>query len=81
MSDMYRQTMQPGQGVAVVETEIDLYHEIALEMYRRVAAAAREERDAVFIVPVGPTFQYRRFVRLCRLMPIDLSRVAPVFHG
>ena len=37
--------------------------------------AASARRDCVFIVPVGPVFQYRRFVWLVKQRPIDLSRL------
>jgi glucosamine-6-phosphate deaminase len=63
----------PGPLVDVVETEVDLYYRMAVEMYRAIQANNAAGRGTVFIVPVGPTFQYRRFVYLCREMPIDLS--------
>mgnify|MGYP006279189621 FL=1 len=69
----YQQVITPGEGITVVETDIDLYYTIALEMYRRVVENNQRGEKSVFIVPVGPTFQYRRFVALCRTMPIDLS--------
>ncbi len=75
MHELYQQTILPGDSVALVESDVDLYWEIALEMYQRIAAANRRGQRSVFIVPVGPTFQYRRFVSLCRRMPLDLSRL------
>jgi glucosamine-6-phosphate deaminase len=69
-----RRVRGPGAPeVVLVETEADLYWEIALEMYGRVVADVARGALSVFIVPVGPTFQYRRFVSICRRMPIDLS--------
>ncbi len=59
--------------VEVVETEIDLYYRIAIEMYRAIRRNVGVGKRSVFIVPVGPTFQYRRFVSLCSELPINLS--------
>ncbi|MFP4331602.1 MAG: hypothetical protein ACLFP6_12875, partial [Spirochaetaceae bacterium] len=61
--------------VDVVESDVDLYYRMAVEMYQGVAQNNAAGARSVFIVPVGPTFQYRRFVYLCRQMPIDLSRL------
>lgn len=63
----------PGPTVDVVETDVDLYYRMAVEMYQAIQANNAAGKRTVFIVPVGPTFQYRRFVYLCREMPIDLS--------
>ena len=59
--------------IDVVESEVDLYYRMAVEMYQAIARNNAAGKRTVFIVPVGPTFQYRRFVYLCREMPIDLS--------
>ena len=59
--------------VEIVESEVDLYYHIAVSMLRRVRENNANGVRTVFIVPVGPTFQYRRFVRLCREIPTDLS--------
>lgn len=61
--------------VEQVETEIDLYWRIALEIYSAVREQNERNEPARFILPVGPTFQYRRFAELCRRMPLDLSRL------
>lgn len=42
-----------------------------MDYYSREAAGA----DTVLILPVGPVYQYRRFVWLCAQRPIDLSRL------
>lgn len=78
MPDLYHRAVRPGDpdihpAIEIVDTDVDLYWAIALEMYRRIAEANGASRTSVFIVPVGPTFQYRRFVTLCRRMAIDLS--------
>jgi glucosamine-6-phosphate deaminase len=62
-------------SVRVVENETDLYYHMAVEMYRDIEKNNRSGRSSVYITPVGPTFQYRRIVWLCRMMPIDLSRL------
>ena len=61
--------------VRVVEDETELYWMIALDMYAAVRENNARNRATSFILPVGPTFQYRRFAELCRRMPIDLSRL------
>ncbi|MCG8478767.1 MAG: hypothetical protein MI724_06705 [Spirochaetales bacterium] len=63
----------PEVYVEVVETEIDLYYRIAIEMYSAILRNTGARIPTVLIVPVGPTFQYRRFVSLCSELPIDLS--------
>jgi len=59
--------------VEVVETDEDLYWDIAHLLYFTVAENARAGRKSVMIVPVGPVFQFRRFVTLFRRAPIDLT--------
>lgn len=61
--------------VEVVETEVDLYYHIALTLYNSIERNNQQDSPSVFILPVGPVFQYRRFVQLCRMKPLDLSRV------
>lgn len=86
MSDaigFYNQRIVPNESVApiirVVETDIDLYYHIAFEMYMAIERNNRDNQPSVFIAPVGPTFQYRRFAWLCRQRPIDLSRLHVFF--
>ncbi len=59
----------------VVSTDVDLYWHIAHLMYQEIETKTAEGKETVFIVPVGPVFQYRRFVTLCRWRPLDLSKV------
>ena len=61
--------------IELVDSDVDLYYRIAFSMYLEVEANNAAGRDSVFIVPVGPVFQYRRFVWLLRERPIDLSRL------
>ncbi|WP_455382760.1 hypothetical protein [Salinispira pacifica] len=61
--------------LAVVETDEDLYWDIAHLLYFTIREDVAAGRDSVMILPVGPVFQYRRFVSLYRRAPIDLSRL------
>ncbi|MBN2050722.1 MAG: glucosamine-6-phosphate isomerase [Spirochaetales bacterium] len=59
----------------IVETDIDLYYHMALSMYLDIEKNNRENRETVFILPVGPVFQYRRFVFLLQQRPLRLAGV------
>ena len=61
--------------ITVLDTEDDIYHEIAREMFDTILACNKQGKPAVLIVPVGPVFQYRRFVRLAHRYRLDCSRV------
>jgi glucosamine-6-phosphate deaminase len=61
--------------VEIVETDIDLYYHIALTLYLEIERNNIAGGTSVFILPVGPVYQYRRLVWLCRLRPLDFSRV------
>lgn len=58
-----------GRGTSItvehVDTEIDLYHDMANLMFRAIVEGVENGRPPVFIVPVGPVGQYRRLARLC----------------
>lgn len=71
----YTRNIEPDDRVRIVESEIDLYWQMALDLYLRIERNNAADRDTVCIVPVGPTFQYRRFVWLMRERQIDLSRL------
>ena len=76
--DIYEREIVPGAApvpVEIVETDIDLYYHIALALYLEIEKNNAAGKNSVFILPVGPVYQYRRFVWLCRLRPLDLSRV------
>ncbi len=60
--------------VEVVETDEDLYWDIAHLVYFTIREQAAADRRSVMILPVGPVFQFRRFVSLFRRAPIDLTR-------
>lgn len=51
--------------IEVVDTDIDLYHHMARTMFDTLRANNAANRPTVFIVPVGPVGQYRRFAELC----------------
>ena len=57
----------------IADSDADLYWRMALDMYREIRADGLAGRATVFIVPVGPVYQYRRFVELLDAMPLDLS--------
>ena len=57
----------------IADNDTDLYWRLALDRYQEIHAANNAGRPAVFIVPVGPVFQYRRFVELVDAIPLDLS--------
>jgi glucosamine-6-phosphate deaminase len=59
----------------IVETDIDLYYRMAYSLYRLIDANNQAERETVVIMPVGPVFQYRRFIYFLKEQPIDLSRL------
>jgi glucosamine-6-phosphate deaminase len=76
--DIYKREIIPGGTplpVEIVETDTDLYYHIALSLYFQIERNNAAGRDSVFILPVGPVYQYRRFVWLCRQRPLDLSRL------
>lgn len=74
--DIYQRDISPGRSpipVEIVETDTDLYYHIALSLYFEIEKNNAAGRNSVFILPVGPVYQYRRFVWLCRQRPLDLS--------
>jgi glucosamine-6-phosphate deaminase len=76
--DIYATDIDPKRTplpVEILETDIDLYYHIALTLYLEIESNNAAGKTSVFILPVGPVYQYRRFVWLCSLRPLDLSRV------
>ncbi len=59
----------------IVETEVDLYYRMAYSLYLLVDNNNRAGRDTVVIMPVGPVFQYRRFIFFLKQRPLDLSKL------
>ncbi|MEA3401916.1 MAG: glucosamine-6-phosphate isomerase [Armatimonadota bacterium] len=59
----------------VLETDQDLYHDMARTMLNKVAENEELGRPTVFILPVGPVGQYRRMARICNLERISLRNL------
>ena len=51
--------------VEILDTEDDLYHDMAHEMADLIRANNAAGKTTTMIVPVGPVGQYRRLTRLC----------------
>ena len=64
-----------GKHINVVETDTDLYYHMAFSLYDEIEANNVRGRDTLCILPVGPVFQYRRFITLLKRRPLDLSRL------
>lgn len=64
---------ETGIPITVVESDIDLYYRMALSMYTHIENNNRNGHKTVMILPVGPVFQYRRFITLLAYRPLDLS--------
>jgi glucosamine-6-phosphate deaminase len=64
---------KPPLPCTVFESDVDLYHDIALTLYSEIEENNRKRKHTAVILPVGPVFQYRRFVLICRKRPLDLS--------
>lgn len=74
--DIYSREMSPRQSpvpLEILETDVDLYYHIALTLYNSIERNNQQGRPSVFVLPVGPVFQYRRFALLCHMKPLDLS--------
>jgi glucosamine-6-phosphate deaminase len=76
-SNEWNREIKPGRSdlpiaTGICENDTELYWLIALEMYRSIADAPAGD-PVRFIVPVGPVFQYRRFITLVDQLPLDLS--------
>jgi glucosamine-6-phosphate deaminase len=59
----------------IFETDIDLYYALAFSLYLEIEKNNQQGKNTVVILPVGPVFQYQRFIYLCRKRPLDLSRL------
>jgi glucosamine-6-phosphate deaminase len=64
-----------GRQIEVVESDVDLYYHMALSMYEEIEANNLLKKPTTCILPVGPVFQYRRFIILLKRKPLDLSRL------
>ncbi|MGD9497029.1 MAG: glucosamine-6-phosphate isomerase [Armatimonadota bacterium] len=59
----------------VLETDQDLYHDMARTMINMVRVNDAMGKPTVFILPVGPVGQYRRMARICNLERISLRNL------
>ena len=59
----------------ILDTEDDIYHDMARVMFDEVAKNNAAGKPTAFIVPVGPVFQFRRFVRLASIYKLDCSKL------
>ncbi|MCF7934168.1 MAG: glucosamine-6-phosphate isomerase [Spirochaetia bacterium] len=80
MRAMYTKTVTAlreltGAEITEVETDVDLYYRMALSLYREIEQNNLLGRPTVCIMPVGPVFQYRRFITLLSFRALDLSEV------
>jgi glucosamine-6-phosphate deaminase len=62
-------------SIRVAESEIDLYYLMALSMYMEIEQNISARKQTVMILPVGPVFQYRRFITFLDFRPLDLSNI------
>ncbi|MCF7943756.1 MAG: glucosamine-6-phosphate isomerase [Spirochaetia bacterium] len=80
MNSIYSLTVEEirrssGKAIEVVEHDIDLYYHMALSMYEAIEDRNAAGEASTCILPVGPVFQYRRFIQLLKRRPLDLSRL------
>ena len=61
--------------IEVVDTEDDIYHDMARVMLEEIKKNNASDKPTVLIVPVGPVYQYRRFVRLVNREKLNLKRL------
>lgn len=61
--------------IEVVESNVDLYYNMALSMYTEIEKNNKKDRKTVMILPVGPVFQYRRFINLLSYRPLLLNKL------
>ncbi|MDF1568740.1 MAG: hypothetical protein RQ801_03060 [Spirochaetaceae bacterium] len=80
MADTYSAPIVSGNSnlsmpVTIVENDTELYWRMALDLFREVVRGNREGRRTSIIVPVGPVWQYRRFIVLVEELGLDLSQL------
>lgn len=64
-----------GITLKLVESEQDVYIDMALTMLDRIIACGQEGRPCAMIVPVGPTGQYPILAELVNRLRVDLHHV------
>lgn len=60
-------------ALQVLDTEVDIYHDIAREMFDEVKSNNEKGKKTVLICPVGPVGQYSRFARMVNLYRLSLK--------
>ena len=65
-------------NVYIVDTDIDIYNEMARVMINKLKENNERGLITSFIFPVGPTGQYRRFARICNLEGISCKNVISI---
>lgn len=61
--------------IEVLDTDDDIYYDMVRVMVEEIMKNNKTGKNTVFIVPVGPVFQYRRFARLANMWQLDCSNV------
>jgi glucosamine-6-phosphate deaminase len=61
--------------VEIVESETDLYFDMARVMFNAIVEGNKTGKAPVFILPVGPVGQYRRLARMCNLEGVSCRNV------
>jgi glucosamine-6-phosphate deaminase len=59
----------------IMETEVDMYHDMARVMFDEINKNNNKGKKTVFICPVGPVGQYKRFVELVNKYRLNLKNV------
>ena len=59
----------------IFDSDIDLYYDLAFSLYVEIEQNNLQGKNTVVILPVGPVFQYKRFISFCQKRPLDLSRL------
>lgn len=64
--------------VYLVDTDIDIYNDMARVMAKKIKENNEKNLTSSFIFPVGPMGQYRRFARICNLENISCRDVISI---
>ncbi|WP_113673019.1 glucosamine-6-phosphate isomerase [Vallitalea guaymasensis] len=59
----------------IMDTEDDMYHDMAWAMFDAIKENNEKGKNTVFICPVGPVGQYKRFVRIVNKYRLNLNNV------
>src|SRR5450830_1053105 len=64
--------------VYLVDTDIDIYNEMARVMVNKIIENNKNGLTTSFILPVGPMGQYKRFARICNLEGVSCSNIISI---